>query len=70
MYKRYGMSMLAIVLGMPWVYKTGGMLMRRIVPFMPRFLVFGPWNPWGLERELPPMPKESFRDLLKKEQAR
>ncbi len=69
-YKRYGMSMLAIVLGMPWVYKTGGMLMRRIVPFMPRFLVFGPWNPWGLERELPPMPKESFRDLLKKEQAR
>lgn len=65
--KRYAMAFLGVVFGSSWIYTTGGALMRRIVPLVPRFLIFGPWNPWGVERELPPMPRESFRSLLKKE---
>ena len=41
--------------------------MRWIVPRLPRAVVYGPWNPWGLQRELPPMPRDSFRELIKLE---
>ena len=40
--------------------------MRAIIPRLPRSLVYGPWNPWGIQRELPPMPQQSFRDLYEK----
>jgi L-lactate dehydrogenase complex protein LldF len=65
--KRFGMAVMGFVLARPWAYKMAGGLMRSIVPRLPRGLVYGPWNPWGLQRELPPMPRESFRDLLRKE---
>ncbi len=65
--KRLSMAMMGFVLSRPTLYRMGGSLMRAIVPRLPRSLAYGPWNPWGIQRELPPMPKQSFRDLLKKE---
>jgi L-lactate dehydrogenase complex protein LldF len=65
--KRLGMSAMAAVLARPWAYRLGGKFMRALLPHMPRSLVYGPWNAWGRQRELPPMPRESFRDLLAKE---
>ena len=41
--------------------------MRLLLPRLPRAVTYGPWNLWGRQRELPPMPRHSFRDLLKKE---
>jgi L-lactate dehydrogenase complex protein LldF len=67
--KRASMAAMGFVLARPWAYKLGGSLMRRMLPLMPHGLVYGPWNPWGKQRELPPMPKESFRDLIRKERA-
>jgi L-lactate dehydrogenase complex protein LldF len=58
---------LSFVLSRPWLYRLAGKLLRWIVPQLPRVIVYGPWNGWGIHRELPPMPQESFRDLLKRE---
>jgi L-lactate dehydrogenase complex protein LldF len=65
--KRFSMWVMGQVLARKWAFLLGGRLMRTLMPLLPRALVYGPWNPWGKQRELPPMPKESFRDLLKKE---
>ncbi|HUK13762.1 MAG TPA: lactate utilization protein B [Thermoanaerobaculaceae bacterium] len=65
--KRFAMKVTGLVLGRSWSYRLAGKLMRAVVPRLPRFLVYGPWNPWGRARELPPMPRKSFRDLLREE---
>ena len=67
LYKRIGMAMMAFVLKRTWLYRLAGRLMRWIVPRLPRFVIYGPWNAWGVQRELPPMPRESFRELIKRE---
>lgn len=67
--KRLAMKVAGFVLARPWAYWLAGSLMRAVVPKLPRALVYGPWNPWGRQRELPPMPEESFRDLLRKERS-
>jgi L-lactate dehydrogenase complex protein LldF len=65
--KRVGMAVLAFVLARPVLYRLAGRLLRWIVPRLPRAVIYGSWNPWGIHRELPPMPRESFRELLKRE---
>ncbi|HTU27711.1 MAG TPA: lactate utilization protein B [Pirellulales bacterium] len=60
--KRIGMKLGRIVLARPWLYKLLGAWARRIVPRLPRILVYNRLNPWGRQRELPPFPRESFRD--------
>ena len=65
--KRIGMTVLAFVLARPWLYRLAGRLVRWIVPRLPRSVVYGTWNPWGLHRELPLMPRESFHELIKRE---
>ena len=65
--KRLGMAVLGFVLSRPWLYRTGGGLLRALLPVLPRGITYGAWNRWGIQRELPAIPKESFRDLLRKE---
>ena len=65
--KRFAMRITGFVLGRAWSYQLAGKLMRAVVPRVPRALVYGPWNPWGRQRELPPMPRKSFRELLREE---
>ena len=66
--KRAAMGLLGFVLSTPFLYRAGGRLMRALVPLMPRGLVFGA-SGWTRQRELPVMPKRSFRDLLRQESA-
>lgn len=61
--KRLGMSVAAAVFARPWLYRLGGAIARRVLPWLPRALVYHRWNPWGLQRELPEMPAQSFRAL-------
>ena len=56
------------MLGRQWLYKLSGWLARKIVPWLPRFLIYNRLNPWGKQREMPEMPKQSFRALLAKRQ--
>ncbi len=64
---RLSMAIMGFVLSRRSLYRMGGGLMRAIVPRLPRALVYGPWNPWGIQREIPSMPQQSFRDLIQKE---
>ncbi len=65
--KRLAMAGMSYVLAQTWAYRLAGGLMRGIVPRMPRALVYGPWNPWGRQRELPPMPRHSARGLIQRD---
>jgi L-lactate dehydrogenase complex protein LldF len=64
--KRFPMKMAAIVLKRPMLYGLLGKIARWLVPKLPRFLVYNRWNAWGRQRELPPFPKQSFRELYRK----
>ncbi|MFB3815088.1 MAG: lactate utilization protein B [Terriglobales bacterium] len=65
--KRIVAEVAAFILARPWAYRAMSKLMRVLVPRLPRALAYAPWNVWGRQRELPPMPKKSFRELVKKE---
>jgi L-lactate dehydrogenase complex protein LldF len=67
LWKRAAIAAIGFGLSRTWAYSAGGKLLRLVVPRLPRSLVFGRWNAWGKGRELPPMPRRSFRDLIKKE---
>jgi L-lactate dehydrogenase complex protein LldF len=67
LWKRTAMRLIGIGLSQTWAYTMGGKLMRFFIPRLPRSLVMGSRNIWGKNRELPPMPRHSFRALAKKE---
>jgi L-lactate dehydrogenase complex protein LldF len=63
--KRLGMKLAAGVFRRPWLYRLLGRAGRWFLRRMPRFLIYNRFNAWGRQRELPPAPKQSFRDLYR-----
>jgi len=61
-WKRWSMRVAGWVLAQPWLYRISGAVSRRIVPRLPRWLVYSRANVWGRQRELPAMPRRSFRE--------
>ena len=68
--KRTAMKLLSWVLRNGWLYRLSGRLMRRAVRLLPRWLIYTRLNAWGRQRELPPMPRRSFREMYKSEQSK
>ena len=66
--KRMSMRLGSMVLRRTWLYRWSGALARLIVPRLPRFLIYNRLNVWGRNRELPPFPPKSFRQLYQIEQ--
>jgi L-lactate dehydrogenase complex protein LldF len=64
--KRLGMKLASLVFRHPHLYRVLGKLGRTVVPWLPRFLVYNRLNPWGKQRELPPMPRQSFREQFQR----
>lgn len=60
--KRLGMHAMSFLFRHPTAYRLAGKLARTIVPRLPRALVYNRFNPWGLQRELPEFPPQSFRE--------
>ena len=63
--KRIGLGLASFVFRRPRLFNFAGAVARRVVPWLPRFLIYNPLNPWGKKRELPLFPKQSFRDLYR-----
>jgi L-lactate dehydrogenase complex protein LldF len=63
--KRWAMKAAAFVFRRPWLYGLGGKIARIALRLSPRWLVYGPWNSWGKQRDLPPPPAKSFRDQFR-----
>lgn len=64
--KRLAMKAGGWVLRHPWLYSLAGRVGRWSLRWLPRGLIYGPWNPWGKQRDLPPPPKLSFRDEMRR----
>jgi L-lactate dehydrogenase complex protein LldF len=59
--KRMVLRFAAFVLAWSGLYRLSGWLARRLLPLLPRRLLYTRWNTWGRQRELPPLPRHSFR---------
>jgi L-lactate dehydrogenase complex protein LldF len=62
--KRMSLKLAGIVLNRPWLYAAAGRMMRSMLPKLPWVMVYNSLNIWGRQRDLPPMPKKSFRDMF------
>jgi len=66
--KRFLLRLTAWVMAWSGMYRFVGWLTRRLVPLVPRRLLYVKWNAWGRQRELPVMPRDSFRTLYRRRQ--
>jgi L-lactate dehydrogenase complex protein LldF len=66
--KRWAMKLARWAMAGPRRFNFLGTLMRRTLPWMPRALIYNRFNAWGRQRELPPMPRRSFRELYRRQQ--
>jgi L-lactate dehydrogenase complex protein LldF len=60
--KRWGMKLLRWVFARPRWYAAVGRWARWFATNLPRVLVYNRWNVWGRQRDLPPLPRKSFRE--------
>ena len=60
--KKLSMKFVSGLLSRKWMYTAAGRAARTALRWLPRFAVYNPLNPWGRQRELPPAPKQSFRE--------
>ncbi len=49
----------------PTLLDFSGKIARKIVPKLPRSILYSKFNVWGRKRELPEFPKKSFKELYK-----
>lgn len=61
--KRTLMKLTSFVFRRPRLYATAGNIAHHVFPWLPRFMVYNGLNAWGRQRNLPDMPKKSFRQL-------
>ncbi|MGC4002415.1 MAG: LUD domain-containing protein [Pirellulales bacterium] len=63
--KCVGMKLASLLFQSPALFRGVGKAARWLVPKLPRALVYNGLNPWGKQRELPPMAETSFRDQFR-----
>ena len=56
------MSALGATLARPEVFRAAESVGEAALEHLPRFLLYNPLNPWGKQRELPAIPKQTFRE--------
>ena len=62
-WKRGSMRALGWVLRSPKIYRLAGWLTRNVGRHLPRWLLYNRLNVWGWQREIPPLPKQTFAEL-------
>ena len=68
--KRVAMKVAAFVFRHPGLYGVLGKTARVGLAIMPRWMVYNSLNPWGKQRELPTVPKSSFRKLFRERKSK
>jgi L-lactate dehydrogenase complex protein LldF len=64
--KRLASRLGSFVLQRPLLYRVLGWLTRAMARWLPRPFLYPRMNAWGRQRELPPMPRESFRAQMRR----
>jgi len=67
--KRWSMKMTSFLMQRPNLFQWVGYWGRWKLRHLPRFMLYNFLNPWGRQRELPPAPKESFRQQYRKKKS-
>lgn len=62
--KRMAMKAAGKVLSSPKLYKVAGAAVKMALK-MPRFMIYNRFNEWGLDRDLPPLPEKTFKQMMK-----
>ncbi|WP_320035705.1 lactate utilization protein B [Campylobacterota bacterium DY0563] len=65
--KRLGMQAAVWLMNKPTLFSLLGKVARKIVPILPKALVYSKLNVWGKQRDIPNMPAKSFKELYKEE---
>ena len=63
--KHNALKMATWLMCRPKLMDFAGFMARKMVPLLPRALVYSKFNLWGKNRELPSFPKNSFKELYK-----
>ncbi|MCR1810449.1 lactate utilization protein B [Sulfurospirillum sp. hDNRA2] len=63
--KHNALKMATWLMCRPKLMDFAGFMARKMVPILPRVLLYSKFNLWGKNRELPPFPKNSFKELYK-----
>jgi L-lactate dehydrogenase complex protein LldF len=66
--KKISMKVTGFLFSHPSLYRFAGKTARTMLPLMPRFLVYNKLNAWGIHREVPVAPKQSFREWYLEQQ--
>ena len=54
------------IFAVPYAYKVSGAMMRGALKILPESITYSGLNTWGKQRDLPELPKETFKDWYKK----
>ena len=68
--KRIALGTASFVMRRPKLFIFAGSVGRKVLSWLPRFLVYNRLNPWGRQRELPVPPKQSFRDMYRQRKSK
>jgi len=63
--KVFSMQAAVWIMKKPALFDLLGKIARKIVPLLPKAMIYNKFNVWGKQRDLPTMPKKSFKDLYK-----
>ncbi len=64
--KRLAMRVAGTIFAHRALYEVAGRFARVLLRTLPRPILYARWNGWGRRRELPPAPRESFRDAWRR----
>ncbi len=65
--KRVAMKVTSWLMQHPTILDLAGKVARKVVPKLPDSIVYSKANVWGKHRKMPDMPKNSFKELYKKQ---
>jgi len=60
------MQMMTFLFKHPKLLDFSGYMARKIVPKLPKSLLYSKYNVWGKTRDLPEFPEHSFKELYTK----
>ena len=63
--KKLSMQIAVWLMSKPSLFNFAGKVARKIVPLLPKGLLYNKFNVWGEGRDLPNFPKKSFKELYK-----
>lgn len=62
--KKMAMKITAWLMGKPALLDFAGKMARKIVPKLPKSILYNKSNVWGKQRDLPKMPEKSFKEMF------